>query len=332
MSGTPAVGPGRDTGAALIVVMLVLALLLTVVADFAQTMRIEALTSMNFRAALGEGWLAEAGYQRAVAEILPEAIAHQLDETGRLAFRRQRLGTVDVPVRIDVPLGSGRFSYRITDETARLNVNQTPAAVLGRLLTELGVEKTVRDTVLDSIQDWRDPNEEHRLNGAESDYYQTLPVPYRSKNGDLDTVDELLQVRGVTPALLRGEADSPGLDAYLTVAGSASVNVNTASPIVLRTLGFAQAEVELMIARRPYGDLAELPPSLRRGSQRTRSDVFRIEAWAGGREPTGRVLVAVVLRNADRAGQVQVTPVSWRWTDVPRPDAAAGARRAGATP
>ena len=59
--------------------------------------------------------------------------------------------------------------------------------VLDRLLQELSLEKSARDIILDSIQDWRDSNEEHRLNGAESDYYQTLPVPYRSKNANFDT-------------------------------------------------------------------------------------------------------------------------------------------------
>jgi general secretion pathway protein K len=327
-------GPGRDRGIALIVVLLVLALLLTVVADFAQTVRLEAVTTINFRTGLGETWLAEAGYQRAVAEILPEAISHELDGEGRLVFRRERLGTPAVPERLDVPLGAARFSYRITDETARINLNRAAPSLLDRLLTELRVEKTERDAIGDAIQDWRDPNEEHRLNGAESDYYQSLAVPYRSKNGDFDAVEELLQIRGVTPELLRGTAERPGLAASLTVAGTGTVNVNTADRPVLRALGLAEAEVELLVARRPYVDLSSLPPNLRRGSQRTRSDAFRIEAWAGGPEPAGRVLVAVVVRASDRGGQVQVTPVSWRWSEMrrtPRTTAAAERPEGAAT-
>ena len=96
------------------------------------------------------------------------------------------------------------------------------------------------------------------------------------------------------------------------------MNVNTASPVVLRAIGFAQAEVDLLIGRRPYADLNELPPALRRGSQRTRSDTFRIEAWAGGPEPAGRVLTAVVQRRSE-AGQVQAVPLAWRWSEAPRP-------------
>ena len=307
-----------DSGVALIVVLLLLALLLTIVAEFAQAMRLEAIAATNFRSVLSEAWLAEAGYQRAVAEILPDALSHGLDVGGALAFRRTRLGTPTVPERLDVRVDPGRVSYRLTDESARLNLNRATRDVLDRLLQGVGVEKTDRDVIIDSIQDWRDPNEEHRLNGAESDYYLALPVPYRSKNADFDSVDELLQVRGVTRELLYGRGDTPGLAEYLTVFGPGAINVNTASPIVLRTLGYAEAEVDLIVGRRPWSDPGEIPGALRRGNLTTRTDFFRIEAWAGGTAPSGRVLTAVVQRQSGTT-QLQVVPLAWRWSDFARP-------------
>ena len=304
-----------DAGVALMVVLLLLALLLTIVAEFAQAMRLEAVTATNFRSSLAETWRAEAGYQRALAEILPDALTHELDAGGALLFRRTRLGIPTVPERLDLRIDPGRFSYRITDEGARLNLNRATRDVLDRLLQVADVEKTERDVIVDSILDWRDPNEEHRLNGAESDYYLGLAVPYRSKNADFDSVDELLQVRGVTRALLYGRPETPGLAEYLTVFGTSGVNVNTASPVVLRALGFAPAEVELLIGRRPYADPSGLPPGLRRGNPRVNSDTFRIEAWAGGAEPAGRVLTAIVERQTG-TGQIQAVPRAWRWSEV----------------
>ncbi len=311
-------GSESDAGIALIIVLLVLALLLTIVAEFAQAMRLEAVASTNFRSALSETWLAEAGYQRALAEILPDALSHELDVKGALAFRRSRLGTPPVPTRVDLRLDPGRVSYRLTDESARLNVNRAGRDVLDRLLQGVGVEKTDRDVIIDSIQDWRDPNEEHRLNGAESDYYLALPVPYRSKNADFDSVEELLQVRGVTRDLLYGRGDTPGLIEYLTVFGTGAVNANTASPVVLRALGYAEAEVDLIGGRRPFADPAEVPGALRRANLITRSEIFRVEAWAGGAAPNGRVLTAVVQRQSGTA-QVEPTPLAWRWSDAARP-------------
>jgi type II secretory pathway component PulK len=313
-------GPGpasADAGVALIVVLLLLALLLAIVGEFAQAMRLEAVTARNFRSAISETWLAEAAYERAVAEILPEALAHELDTGGLLVFRRSRLGTPTVPERLDLHVDPGRLSYRLTDESGRLNLNRATREVLDRLLEQAGVEKSERDVIVDSIQDWRDPNEEHRLNGAESDYYLGLPVPYRSKNADFDSVDELLQVRGVTRELLYGRAETPGLAEHLTVFGTGAVNVNTASPVVLRALGLAPAEVDLLTGRRPYADLTSLPPGLRRGNQRTSSDTFRIEAWAGGAAPAGRVLMAVVQRRTE-TGQVQAVPLARRWSEASR--------------
>ena len=322
-------GPGSgDAGVALVIVLLLLTLLLTIVGEFAQAMRLEAVSATNFRAAVAETWLAQAAFQRAVAEILPEAVAHELDVGGLLVFRRARLVAPRAPERLDLLLEPGRFSYRLTDENARVNLNRATRDVLDRLLQELSLEKTARDMIIDSIQDWRDANEEHRLNGAESDHYLSLPVPYRAKNADFDTVDELLQVQGVTPEILYGRPGTPGLAEHLTIWGTGSVNVNTASAVVLRALGFAQPEVDLLVARRPYADLAELPPALRRGPQRTRSDIFRVEAWAGRSAPAGRVLTAVVQRRTE-IGQSDAVPLAWRWSEVPRPLGAPAASRAG---
>jgi hypothetical protein len=80
--------------------------------------------------------------------------------------------------------------------------------------------------------------------------------------------------------------------------------------------------VDVLIGRRPYTDLTALPPGLRRGNQRTTSDTFRIEAWAGGPVPAGRVLTAVV--GASRDGTSGASARSWRWSDVARTSAGSG--------
>jgi hypothetical protein len=56
----------------------------------------------------------------------------------------------------------------------------------------------------DAILDWMDEDDEPREYGAELEYYSTLQPPYQPKNGPLETVEELLLVRDVTPWLLFG--------------------------------------------------------------------------------------------------------------------------------
>ena len=306
---------GRDErGLALVIVLLGLSLLLAIAGEFALAMRLEGTTTLNFRAAVAAGYLAEAAYQRAVAELAPETVAHHLDETGLLVFRRSRTEAAKAPNRRDIALGPGRFSYRITDEEARLNLNRMSPEQLHRLLTELGVEREARDVIVDSIQDWRDPNEEYRLNGAESDYYLGLPVPYRSKNADFDSVEELLQVRGVTPRIFYGTPEKPGLVEYLTVAGSGRVNLNTTSDLVLRTLGLAQAEVDLCKAGRPYFNPNDMSQRCRQVAPQVTSSSFRIEATGEVPGQGRRTLRAVVQRQSAPGGAPRVTLRSWQWT------------------
>src|SRR5204862_3510059 len=113
------------------------------------------------------------------------------------------------------------------------------------------------DEIADSIITWVRTESENarspRPNGADSSYYAALSPPYRAKNGPLDSVEELLLVRGVTPQLLfgtdynrngiqdPGEDDGSGWDpgwaAFITVysrvrnvdsTGNAKVNLNDA--------------------------------------------------------------------------------------------------------
>ena len=297
-------------------VLIGLTLLLTVAGQFAAAMRLEGITTLNFRATLSATYLAEAAYHRAVAEILPNYLAQELDQSSLLVFRRAQIESPKAPAREDLALGPGRFSYRITDEQARFNLNSalsTPEN-LHRLLSELGVDHSTRDVIVDSILDWRDPNEDHRLNGAESEYYLSLPVPYRSKNADFDSVEELLQVQGMTRQILYGQPGAPGLAEYATVVGANAINVNTVSPLVLRALGCAQPEADVLIAGRPYLSPQNVTVQCPRGVQRVvRSETFRIEATGEVPGQGRRTLVAIVQRKRDRDGTDRVTPLRFAW-------------------
>jgi hypothetical protein len=65
------------------------------------------------------------------------------------------------------------------------------------------------DEISDAILDWLDPDDTPRDNGAESDYYGSLTPPYAPRNGPIQSMEELLLVRGVTPQLLFGLDAAP---------------------------------------------------------------------------------------------------------------------------
>lgn len=61
------------------------------------------------------------------------------------------------------------------------------------------------ESLADAILDFLDEDNEPRMYGAEfDDYYRDLPTPYKPPNGPIHSIEQLLLVRGVTPALLFG--------------------------------------------------------------------------------------------------------------------------------
>lgn len=62
----------------------------------------------------------------------------------------------------------------------------------------------VTETMADAILDWLDADSQSRPLGAEAEFYGTLEVSYRPRNGIPEAIEELLLVRGMTRPLLFG--------------------------------------------------------------------------------------------------------------------------------
>lgn len=88
--------------------------------------------------------------------------------------------------------------FGLTDEASKLNINEA---------TEEMLEKLPKMTpyLVQGLLDFLDTDDTPRPEGAEQEYYDNLPSPYRAANGPLETLEELLLVRGFTPSILYGE-------------------------------------------------------------------------------------------------------------------------------
>ena len=93
---------------------------------------------------------------------------------------------------------TGELRYGLTDEASKLNVNTATEEMLGKVP---GFTSSLTQALLDFL----DPDDTPRPEGAEQEYYDALPSPYKVFNGPLSTLDELLLVRGFTPQILYGE-------------------------------------------------------------------------------------------------------------------------------
>jgi len=248
-------------GVALIMVLWVIAILSVVVLEFSFGMRTEVNMTKNFKEEAILYALAEGGIQRAVAELIyqndPFIQQKRKAMEGNLPSEKEVWTADGRP--ISLPFSQGKCEIRIIGEDGKININRVSESLLRRIIRNMGWEGEAQDRVVDSIMDWIDPNDLHRLNGAENDYYQSLPEPYFCKNGYLDSIEELLLIRGVTPELFYGkkrkeEAKSERIglkDIFSVFAPGEQVNINHASPLVMRmALGIPPGVAELVVKGR----------------------------------------------------------------------------------
>jgi len=235
---------------ALVLVLWVLALLSVIVLEFCFSMRTEVNITRNFKESGQLYYFAHGGIQRAIAELVyrSDPALHQK----RTLPGVEELTEMEPEWQIDgrpypVSFQQGDAEVRVTSESGRINLNNTPDVVLRRVLkyfVEIGEE---RDIIVDSILDWRDTDDLHRLNGAENDYYQSLTEPYDCKNGPFDAVEELLLVRGITPELFYGkkskESEEEGIsriglrDVFTVFSTVPQLDIN-ASPVEVLVVFF----------------------------------------------------------------------------------------------
>ena len=237
---------GNDRGIALFLVLWVLALLMVIVGEFCHAMRTEVNVTRNFKEETEAYYIALAGINHAVVELLRnDLIPLKEGEEDLLPTEEQRWRVnVEQP---PIPYGTGHYVVMLGNEMGKINLNLADEKLLRVMLNGFDLTDEEKNIIVDSIQDWRDVDGFHRVNGAEDDYYRNLSDPYDCKDGDFDSVDELLLVRGMTPEIFFG-----GLSERLTVfqerkpdsAAKKSarrkvtqrVNINAASPEVLLAL------------------------------------------------------------------------------------------------
>lgn len=191
------------------------------------------------------------------------------------------------------PINNAIMQCRIEDEYGKINLNALMSPdgeehneVLIRALEALFRMRGADEDVVEAILEWMDPrgagNDRGQRDSGDS-YYQTLDIPYGSKQAPMDSVEELLLVRGVTPELFYGdpEEDQRPLPRLLTVNGhpEGQINVNTAAFETLEAMGDALdgrlALADVVIRERenaPFRDREDLenrgvysPPRSRRG-------------------------------------------------------------------
>lgn len=251
-------------GSALLFALVILVVLSSLMVSFLFRMHLESDLTIRYRATHRARSLATAGQEYAKLLLLkslnpgnePEP---EYEEDFFIATRHLSRG---VAVRgMERELGAGRFTLHILPESGRRNINQLAEADWRTLLEETGVPDDLHDELIGAFLDWTDADDASRLHGAESDDDFYRDAGYPVKNAPIDTLNELLLIKGFTRAIvyggpLREEYDRPddvvrGFADLLTVYGDATLNLNAVDRDTLLTLsGLREDQIDELLEQR----------------------------------------------------------------------------------
>ncbi len=229
-------------GIALLIVLWVLAVLMVMVLSFSSMTRVHTYDLLNFKEGMGNKYLAEAGISRGIMEIVYRSVNQNQTVT---LVGKENWKPDGRPYSTD--MGDGGYRVQIIDEKGKISLNgmtDGSGIVLKNLLLNQGITPENADVIVDSILDWKDGDDLHRLNGAEDEYYLSLPNPYKARNSNFETLDELILVRGVTPQILYGDSTMKGIIRFLSLQNnSLQININVAPQEVLAAIPGMNADM-----------------------------------------------------------------------------------------
>ena len=249
--------PDRQRGIALLMTLAFITLAISLAVETNRQARLAIETTDAVRARLVAGQMAAAGIHGAMAVLIQDRYASETDHLKETWADAEKLQEALQAVSFE----DGRLEVRIMDEMARIQINALVDFPQSRnfvpqqqQIVERTIDQVRRELesqgdlsaadMVNAIKDWLDTGDDEAitgLNGAESDFYQSLNPPYAARNGPMIHIGELARVKGISPALFEGEGETIGLRDLMTVYGATpaadgrftfagKVNLNTAPP------------------------------------------------------------------------------------------------------
>ncbi|MCK5862825.1 MAG: type II secretion system minor pseudopilin GspK [Candidatus Hydrogenedentes bacterium] len=264
----------KDAGVALILALIFVALLSAIVFAFMYEMEVDASFAQN----QGADFQAQLAARSAAVDgmmILAEQYADML-ESGMPPIDSELDGSQWAMGASFQTLNEATMRTSIVDEYGKLNLNailkynngsqERNDALIDALRQFFALRSTDSYDPVDAIIDWLDYDDmdAQEPDGAENDYYTSLENPYPCKNGPMDSIEELLLIKGLTSELYFGNAEEEQkpLSEYMTVHGdwAGRVNVNTArEEVIAAVIGGKTGNTDITVAQQIY-DEARMAP------------------------------------------------------------------------
>lgn len=236
-----------ERGSILVLVLLLMTVLVTMTISGLRQARVEKSGAQIMEQRMQAMSLAQSGVRLAEFALLSdlrrdmekERVDHFGEDWGGFLLE----GSRDLP-RMD----TGELQGEIMDEQGKFPINALLAEGGGwhyeyrqvfhnLLIGYFALSQEEAETVLQSLKDWMDPDEEPSgLRGAEAEYYEQGSLPWRPRNEPLRSVAELRYIRGISAKLYKGAGDALGLKDLVTVHSDGGININTAAKPLLAAL------------------------------------------------------------------------------------------------
>ena len=283
----------RQGGAALLLVLWLMVLLIALVGAFSLAARTEGLEGRALVDGVRGQQLARAGVEYALTRVSMPDPKRQWRPDGR---------------RYTWAFADGSVEIRIVDEEGKVDLNHADAPLLSGLMQAVGIDRTRAERLAGAIIDWRDSDPlTQPVGGAEDPDYAGAGLAYGAKDADFESSAELLQVLGFT-----GD-DYRRLAPYVTVyTGRDRPEPAYAPAPVLKALGM---DGDAIVAAREGWDPSTgqpLPGVPGGGSlQAYGSGTYSIESRARLRSGYTAALGAVVRTGGSAIPGMAYTPLRW---------------------
>nr|WP_283254846.1 type II secretion system protein GspK [Luteimonas galliterrae] len=269
----------------MLLVLWLIVLLTALIGAFALTARVESLQGRVLSQGVVADEAARAGLEYALVRINDDDPRRQWQPDGRdYAWR----------------FGAAQLQLKIVDESGKIDLNTADATLLTGLWLTQGVDRDQAARLASAIIDWRDRDAfSQAQGGAEDPQYAEAELPYGAKDAPFESVAELQQVLGMTPALYTMA------EPHLTVFGGIErPDPRFADGVVLQALGL---DADALLEQRN----APVDPASPQAFLGFGSGTYSIDSRA--RLPDGRetVLRAVVRTGANRIPGSAYTTLRW---------------------
>ena len=293
--------PAGVRGAALLLVLWLIALLTALIGAFALTAKIEGLQGRVLHRGVIAGEAARAGVEYALVRVADPDPRRQWRPDGR-PYRWQ--------------FGDVQLDVAMVDENGKIDLNQADATLLSSLFQQVGgLAQADAARLASAVLDWRDPDLlTQPEGGAEDPDYEAAERHYGAKDAPFESVAELEQVLGMTPALYAKVA--PDLTVF---SGRTRPDPAFASAGVLRAMGIDADNV--IGRRRAWDPSAGGPAPMLEGGEplvSSGSGTYSIDSRARLRDGREAMLRVVVRAGGNGLPGSAYTPLRWEEGASPR--------------